>query len=558
LEIKTTILISPIYRETFKMQSEEDQYRSTTTIDYLPDEVIELIFNKTSFQCVLICGLVSKRWLKVSNQDTPFMQKVHLNIQNGEDISERTFARTYKIISLGCLDPNTNYEKLLENCEKLYLENCRFKNMAQLAHLLGGCKNLKSLDLITPELAAYGLEGLEAAECCASHSAIDLVLILEHFSQWMVLRLFKIIQLDIGQLQITVEPNASASQLANMIDYVHHNHKSVFKVFNWNGFRENIVSPLRFNQLKQLMSLSIPLPDKMAINKIAENLIELKYLNLTAGTDNEENYFNLNYLKALTKLETLGIDVYSYGGELNLDIRELQQLKMLQVRAFNLYRIISGSTVFDMSLQFPDLTSQHALNLMENLIISDFLISRNVFQLIFRTMPNLQNLFIKNPKPNKVAYSDTEYYVRKRLARNKNGINRLKNLKTLNIDIGWIDESFLRNMKLPKLQSFSLLSRKTIPFWELSNIGLLYLAKQCPKLMEIRAEVPNKPVVLIASRKSADCVFNNQEVGETKNLNEVCFDDEDDNVNDDGECSDYSEDECDYFVLDYDQASLLS
>jgi hypothetical protein len=119
-------------RETFKMQSksEEDQYRSTTTIDDLPDEVIELIFNKTSFQCALLCGLVSKRWLKVSNQNTPFMQKVQLIISKGEDIAERTFARTYKIIWLGCLDLNSNYEKLLENCEKLCLDNCRFKNMA--------------------------------------------------------------------------------------------------------------------------------------------------------------------------------------------------------------------------------------------------------------------------------------------------------------------------------------------------------------------------------------------------------------------------------------------
>jgi hypothetical protein len=170
-------------------KSEDDQYRSTTTIDDLPDEVIKLIFNKTSFQCALLCGLVSKRWLKVSNQNTTFMRKVQLIIPNGEDIAERTFARTYKLILLNWLDPNTNYEKLLENCEKLNLKHCRFKNMAHLAHLLAGCKNLKSLDLIRPKLAAYGPKELEAAECCFNHSAIDLVLILEDSSQWTVLRL---------------------------------------------------------------------------------------------------------------------------------------------------------------------------------------------------------------------------------------------------------------------------------------------------------------------------------------------------------------------------------
>jgi hypothetical protein len=535
------------------MQSkyEEEQYQSTTTIDDLPDEVIELIFNKTSFQCALICGLVSKRWLKVSNQNTTFMQKLQLKIPYGKDIAERTFARTYKRISLGCLDPNTNYEKLLENCEKLCLENCRFKNMAQLAHLLAGCKNLKSLALIRPGLAAYGPEGLEAVECFVYHSAIDFVLVLEDVRQWMVLRLFKIIQLDIGQLKITVvpQPVGFASPIANMIDYVHHNHKSVFKDFKWDGFDQRTISPLLFNQIKQLMSLSIPVLSEMAINHIAENLSELKYLNLSSEVHDEENNFDLNNLKALTKLETLCISVYSYGGELNLYVCELQQLKMLQVRAFNLNRVIYGYSMSDMRLEFPDLTPQHALNLMENLIISDFLISRNMFQLIFRTMPNLQNLLIKNPKPKKVFISDTTYYVNKQLARNKNEINRLKNLKTLNIDIGWIDENFLRNMKLPKLQSISLLSNDTILFWELSNIGLLYLAKQCPKLMEIWVKARNKPLVLIASRKSSACAFNNQEVGETKNLNELCFDDEDDNVNDDGECSDYSENDEDWFEL---------
>jgi hypothetical protein len=546
------------------MQSKSDkaQYRSTTTMDDLPDEVIELIFNKTSFQCALLCGLVSKRWLKVSNQNTPFMHKVQLTIPKGEIIAERTFARTYKIIWLKWLDPNTNYEKLLENTEKLYLEYCEFKNMAHFAHLLAGCKNLKSLDLLSPELAAYGPEGLEAVECCANHSAIDLVLILEDITEWIVLRLFKIIQLDIGQLKITVgpQPVGFASQVADMIDYVHHSHKSVFKELEFDEFDEITVTPLLFSQIKQLIRLSIPVHSEKVCNLIAVNLTELKYLNvkldLSVDDVNDEEYpFNLNNLKALTKLETLGISVYSYGGELNLYVRELQQLKMLHVRAFNINRISDGFSNSDMQLQLPDLTPQHALNLMENLIIYDFLISRNMFQLIFRTMPNLQNLLIKNPMPNKVALTDSSYSVQKRLARNKNEINRLKNLKTLNIDFGWIDENFLRNMKLPKLQSFSLLSNDTISFSELSNIGLLYLAKQCPKLMEIQAEIPNQQIVLIASRKSADFAFSNEEEGETKNLNEVCFDDQDDNVNGDGECSDYSESDYDWFGLDDDSES---
>jgi hypothetical protein len=519
-------------------KSEEDQYRSTTTIDDLPDEVIELIFNKTSFQCALICGLVSKRWLKVSNQNTPFMQKLQLIIPNGEDIAERTFARKYKLILLECLDPNTNYEKLLENCEKLCLENCRFINMAKLAHLLAACKNLKFLDLIAPELAASGLEGLDAAECCTNHSAIDLVLVLVDNAQWMVLRLFKIIQLDIGQLQITVEPAVSESQIADMMDYVHHNHKSVFKELDLKAYLEKTISPLLFSQIKQLMSLSILVYSEKVLNQIAENLTELKYLNVNlALIDEERNSFNLNNLKALTKLETLDIGVYSKGGSLSLYVRELQQLKMLQVRNFDLHSDFLDFSLFAMRLQLPDLTPQHALSSMENLILYDFPMTRNMLQLIFRTMPNLQNLLIKNPKAN-------SYCVRKRLARNKNEINRLKNLKILSIDNFWIDESFLRNMELPQLQSFRLLSNDTISFSELSNIGLLYLAKQCPKLVKITAKAPDKAVVLIASRKSVDCAFNNQEEGETKNLNELCFND--DNVNDDGECSDYSENDVEF------------
>jgi hypothetical protein len=280
------------------MQSkyEEEQYRSTTTIDDLPDEVIELIFDKTSFQCALLCGLVSKRWLKVSNQNTPFMRKVQLTIPNGEIIAERTFARTYKIIWLKCLDPNTNYEKLLENCEKLHLENCRFKNMAQLAHLLAGCKNLKSLDIIRPEMAAYGPEGLEAVERCTNHSAIDLVLILEDIPQWMVLRLFQIIQLDIGQLKIIVKPAVSASQIGDMMGYVYHNHKSVFKELDLRAFQEKTISPLFLIQIKQLMSLSIPVHSEMTINQIAENLTELKYLNVILAVISFEKYFNLSIL----------------------------------------------------------------------------------------------------------------------------------------------------------------------------------------------------------------------------------------------------------------------
>jgi hypothetical protein len=504
------------------MQSEEDQYRSTTTIDDLPDEVIELIFNKTSFQCALICGLVSKRWLKVSNQNTTFMQKVQLKVQDGEGIAEQTYARTYKLILLERLNPKkTNYEKLLENCEKLCLDYCRFNNMAQLAHLLAGCKNLKSLDLSAPKLAAYGSEGLEEAECFANHSAIDLELTVIDIHQWRVLQLFKIIKLDIGQLQITVVMTEPYSQVADMMDYVHHNHRSVFKVFMWNMFGEKTISPLFFSQIKQLMSLTIRVHSEKVLNRIAKNLTELKNLSVNLDLiDEESNSLNLNNLKALTKLETLDIGVCTKGGgSLSLYVRELQQLKKLQVR-----HCISGGYGTEMSrsitrLKFPDLTPQHTLNSMETLNLINYLITRNMLQLIFRTMPNLQNLLTRNPNPN-------SYYVQKRLTRNKNGIHRLKYLKKLNIDYGWIDENFLRNMKLPQLQSFILHSSKPISFSELSNIGLLHMAQQCPKLMEIRAQLNFKPVVVIASRNSSDCAFNNQE---------------DDNVNDDGESSDYSE-----------------
>jgi hypothetical protein len=314
-----------------------------------------------------------------------------------------------------------------------------------------------------------------------------------------------------------------ASQITDMMDYVQHNHTSVFKVFKWVEFDAINNLPLRFNQIKQLISLSIPVHSEKVLNRIAENMTELKYLSVNLILIGIK-YFNLNNLKALIKLETLDIGVWSRKGSISLYVRELQQLKMMQIRCLNVH------TVRLLLLQLPDLTPQHALNSMENLKLTDFVISRNMLQLVFRTMPNLQNLLIKN-----------RGYLAKRLDRNKNEINRLMNLKTLNIDFCWIDENFLRNMKLPKLQSFRLFSNDTVSFSELSKIGLLYLAKQCPKLMEIRTKVSYKPDVLIASRKSADCAFNNQEVGETKNLNEVCFDDDDDNVNDDGECSDYSE-----------------
>jgi hypothetical protein len=505
-------------------KSDEKQYRSTTTIDDLQDEVIELIFNKTSFQCALICGLVSKRWLKVSKQNYPFMQKVQLHIPNGEGIAERTFARTYKLVQLECLDPNTNYEKLLENCEKLHLESCQFENMAQLAHLLAGCKNLKSLDLDRPILDTYGPEGLEAAECCDNHSAIDLVLTLNNIPQWMVLRLFNIIQLDIVQLQINVIMTEPYWLVADMMDYVHRNHKSVFKVLNWNMFPEKTISPLLFSQIKQLTSLSIQVDSKMVLNQIAANLTELKNLTVKLHLiDEDRNSLNLNNLKALTKLETLNIAVSFNGGvSLSLYVCELQQLKMLKV-GHCIYGDYDDTEMLCRSLsqlQFPDLTPSCALNSMETLNLNYYLITRNMLQLIFRSMPNLQNLSSWNTNPYPLP------------PQKPFGIHLLKNLKTLKINTFWNNEYFLLNMKLPQLESFILLSSKKISFSDLSNIGYLHLAKQCPKLMEIRAQVQLQPVVTIASRKSSDCAFNNQE-------NDV-------NVNDDGESSDYSDP---YFML---------
>jgi hypothetical protein len=462
------------------------------------------------------------------------MRKVQFTISK-EDITKRTFARTYELIRLEFLDLNANYEKLLENCKELDLISCRFENMAHLAHLLVGCKKLKFLQLINPELAAYGPEGLEAVESCANHCAIDLVFELYDIRVWVVLRMFKIIQLDIGRLKISDRCDMcdiGALEIADMMDYVHHNHKSVFDHFEFEystEFNEKIMSTLFFSQIKQLTSLSIlSVHSEEVLNGIAKNLTELKNLSISleipGGGENSFNpAFNLNGLKALTKLETLDIELEldeHDGGLISLYVRELQQLKTLEVRNFNIFLIHTGFSESVMRLQLPDLTPQLTLNSMENLRISGFFMTRNMFQLVCRTMPKLQDLFIKNLKPNRS-------YLHKRLALNKNEIRRLKDLETLSIDNFWIDESFLRNMKLPQLQSFSLLSNDTISFSELSNIGLFYLAKQCPKLMEIRAEVRNEPVVVIASRKTADCEFHNQEEANEEDG--------------DGEYSDYSE-----------------
>jgi hypothetical protein len=238
-------------------------------------------------------------------------------------------------------------------------------------------------------------------------------------------------------------------------------------------------------------------------------LPELRKLSISIFTD----IGNLNILKSLLNLESLQIDVFAYYRELMLYINELQQLKELKIRRLD-HR---PPNYFDCVLQFADLTPEQPLCSMTHLRLLNFVITRNVFQLIFKTMPNLVLLEI-----NKNILIDQT----KRLAQNKNAISRLKNLQTLEIANFWVDDNFLYNMKLPQLKKFTLLDLEFTggrPNINFSHIGLLFLAKQCPKLMEIT----DKSTV-IASRINAACPFNYH------------FD-----QNGDGESSDYSEEDVD-------------
>jgi hypothetical protein len=515
------------------MQSkhESQQHRSTTTIDDLPDAVLELIFNRTSFKDQLLCGCVCKQWLKVTSQNFTFMRKVQLNISSWERQTALKLVRMYKIISIHYSNIAWDDQKCHDyfaKCEELKVDQCEFENISHLAHMISNCKSLKTLYL--NRVIAPGLEGLEAVESCVNINAINLTLRFDA-SNWKILQLFKIIKLDISELHIVIDEFEELSETAELMEYVHQNHRLAFRTLNFYDCKYKISAlPVLFiTQIKQLTSLSIPINSGQVIDQIGKNMTELRYLELHMITNEEIWPTNLNTLKTLSKLQHLKIGVIAdYRSSLNLYINELQQLKFFEFRNYSMNRC---------SLNFSDLTPQHQLISMKQLMVNCFVITRNMLQLIFKTMLDLESLRISN-------YFGSQ---KKPLSRNNNAIGQLKSLQRLEIDRFWVDENFLRNMKLPKLNILKLLSvYEEVSSSALSNVGLLHLAKHCPKLLEIKTNNLSPAKNVIASRKTAECKFNNQDdvssetICESNNLSEVFMDDDGDNDDGDEENGDYS------------------
>jgi hypothetical protein len=470
--------------------SEQDQYRSSKTIDELPDDVLKLIFTQLNFESTLLCGRVCQRWLEVTSENITFMRKVQLNLElEHESDSIPTLVRTYKVIKI------ENWLirglEIFGYCEQLVLVKCEFINAGHLSHMLADCKRLKTLELHMPRLAAYG-DGLEAVENCTKNFPIDLKLTFDNVSSWVILQWFKTINLDISQLQISIERNVYNSEIANMMDYIHQNHRSTFKEFDV-ILDDLTLSPLFISQIKHLTSFTIIQYDQELLYHICNNLLELRKLKIRLFTELIGNI--IEDFNSLLNLESLQIDVFDFNEELILYINELQQLKELKI-----HKLKSSDSDVDCVLQFDDLRPNQPLCSLTHLHLLNFVIKRNVFQLIFYSMPNLVLLEINK---------NTCGTQKKRLSQNKNAISRLKNLQTLNIDNDWVDDNFLYNMKLPQLKKFTLLGLAFTgrrPHVNFSQMGLFFLARQCPKLMEITDR--NDEEHVIASRKNAACPFN--------------------------------------------------
>jgi hypothetical protein len=485
-------------------QHKTQQHRSTTTIDDLPDVVLELIFNRTSFEDQLVCGCVCKHWLEVTSQNFTFMRKVQFNIIWWGEETEFELVRMYKIIKIIGEDIAWADQKFcvyLAKCEKFELNRCQFESIGHLAHIISNCKSLKILYLNVCHVKDSGFQGLQAVKSCANINAIDLTLETKA-SNWKILQLFKIIKLDISELHIVYDGFASNSQIADFMEYVHQNHRLAFRTLAlslFDGPYSSSISALPvliFTQIKQLRRLSIPIDGGQMLDLIGKNLTELQYLKL-----NIYGPTNFNNLNTLSKLQHLKIEMYSPTPlSLNLYINKLHQLKFLEVTN---YSYTSGT----FTLNFSDLTPQHQLRSMQKLIVYGLIITRNMLQLIFETMQNLESLRIVNGRPSKP------------LSRNNNAIGQLKSLQQLVIDDFWVDENFLRNMKLPQLQHLTLFYAVSLS--DFSNVGLLHLAKHCPKLLEIKTGFSHNPIV-IASRKTAGCIFN-AKICEMNNLSDVFF-----------------------------------
>jgi hypothetical protein len=243
------------------------------------------------------------------------------------------------------------------------------------------------------------------------------------------------------------------SKIYDMIEYIHQNHRLAFRYLNIFQLEISALPEIFITQIKQLQMLSIPITVEsyQMLDQIGKNMTELRYLklyiNLSTG---ETRLTNLNTLKTLSKLQDLHIEVSSSDfsrKHLNLNINELQQLIVLDVK---------NCFSFTCTLKFSDLTPQHQLRSMKKLRVEQFYITRNMLNLIFKTMRDLDTLRITANRSRHTANRSRQ----KPLSRNNNAIiGQLKSLQKLEIDSFWVDENFLRNMNLPQLENLLLLSK---------------------------------------------------------------------------------------------------
>jgi hypothetical protein len=66
----------------------------------------------------------------------------------------------------------------------------------------------------------------------------------------------------------------------------------------------------------------------------------------------------------------------------------------------------------------------------------------------------------------------------------------------------------MKKMKLPELESLLVFSKKNaISIRDFNTVGLVHLATQCPKLMEIETNSTSDNSIIICARNTPECRF---------------------------------------------------
>jgi hypothetical protein len=465
------------------------------TIDDLPDEVLTKIFNQIDFKSALVCSLVCKRWLEVSNSNINFMSTVNLRISVKNIDWICRMIRTYRIISIKTvsfdqINLDEKWKRVLAHCETLKLLDCKFQNNKQVAYILNSCKSLKVLKIVNLVVNDDGIDERDDWEESPNNFPIKLELALHHnISTWTILRLFQILRMQLSGLHLDLRrlyPRyRKISEWTDMLAFIHQNYSSVFIELYLDYITEPSWPPLFINQIKQLTDLTIDSnPKKIIFNQICENLIELQKLSIyidrspSTMTDSKD----LKNLKSLPKLKSLKV---------NLPSSKNKEVLKLSISELNLERLTISPSNGDSGpckLEFSVPTPAQQLTSVKELYLESIQVTRNLLQQIFKQMPNLEVLSIiswQNSLRGAVFFWDRPSHP-KCLTFKKNSINKLTNLRSLSIDGWWIDDSFLRKMRLPKLENFRIYRNNRSRLGGFVWLIVQHLYMQCPKLKPIQ------------------------------------------------------------------------